>query len=165
MSDQHGAEDSIRLFGDPRAQFAERGPDRRSPDTGTTPHRTPVAQQQPRTRPDASSALRLGRGDPVATALLVLGLLSLTATIVAGSLILYNAKTVGAFSNPWDSTRVAIGLAVFAIGSILSALLTGLSRALTYLLGVFRQQARDAGLHTIAETPLDPTAAEVATGT
>ena len=153
------------MFGDPRAQFAERGPDRRAPDTGSTPHLTPLVSQQRRHRPDPSSALRLGRGDHVATALLILGLLSLTATIVAGSLILYNAKTVGAFSNPWDSTRVAIGLAVYAIGIILSALLIGLSRAITYLLAVFRQQARETGLHTIAETPLGPTADEVATGT
>ena len=165
VGEQEGAEDPIRLFGDPRAHFIDRGPERRTPDPDVAPLHTPLSAQLHHHRPDASRALRVGRGDPVATALLVLGALSFTATLVAGSLILYNAKTVGAFSNPWDSTRVAIGIAVFAIGTILSALLIGTSRAITYLLAVFRQRAREMERHTTAEAPSGLPADEAATGT
>ena len=90
---------------------------------------------------DPAHAVRLGRGDGVATLLMALGLLVFVATIIIGSLILYNAKTVGAFSDPWDSTRVAIGLAVLAIGTVQSALLVGLSRTISYLLANLRYRA------------------------
>ena len=153
------------MFGDPRAHFVERGPERRTPDSDPAAPLTPISPQQRLHRPDASSALRLGRGDPIATALLVLGILSFAATIVAGSLILYNAKTVGAFSNPWDSTRVAIGLAVLAIGAVLSALLVGLSRAIAYLLAVFRLRDRELGIQPRLGSPQGTSADETATGT
>jgi len=165
VGEREGAEDPIRLFGDPRAHFVDRGPERRAPDPDVAPLHTPLSSQLHHPRPDASSALRVGRGDPVATALLVLGVLSFAATIVAGSLILYNAKTVGAFSNPWDSTRVAIGIAVFAIGTVLSALLIGTSRAITYLLAVFRQRAREMERHTTVEAPSVRSTDEERTGT
>lgn len=74
----------------------------------------------------------------MAAALMVLAVLVLASTAIAGTLILYNAKAVGAFSNPWDSTRVAIGLAVLALGIVHTALLVGVSRAITYMLGSVR---------------------------
>ncbi len=84
----------------------------------------------------------------VATALTALGAVSFVTTIVVGSLILYNAKRVGAFSNPWDSTRVAIGLAVLAVGVILSALLVGVSRVIEYLVADLRLRAREVEART-----------------
>ena len=138
MADED-ADEPIRLFGDPRASRIERRPERRSswpPDTGEPPPRSLGAIA-------AAPAARLGRGDIVATALTALGAVSFVVTIIVGSLILYNAKRVGAFSNPWDSTRVAIGLAVFAVGIILSALLLGVSRVIEYLVADLRLRAHE----------------------
>lgn len=144
MTEAENGEDELpRMFGDSRAVFAERGPDRRSAAETTGPPENPL---QPTGIPqlrqlDPSSAVRLGRGDSVAAVLTGFGVVTFVATVIAGTLILYNAKSVGAFSNPWDSTRVAIGLAVLAVGLILSALLIGVSRAISYLLGVLRLSA------------------------
>lgn len=128
MSDVAGGEgEAVQLFGDPRSKFIERGPDRRS---------TPVESSEA-----ASPASALGRNhslassrpdDVLSTALAVLGLLVFGAAIIAGALILYNAKSVGAFRNPWDSTRVAIGITVLAVGIVQAAILIGLSRLLSY---------------------------------
>ena len=128
MSDVAGGEgEAVQLFGDPRSKYIERGPDRRS---------TPVESSEA-----ASPALALGTDhslassrpdDVLSTALAVLGLLVFGAAIIAGALILYNAKSVGAFRNPWDSTRVAIGITVLAVGIVQAAILIGLSRVLSY---------------------------------
>lgn len=140
----------VKLFGDPRSPLIERGPDRRT--TEPRPHRDvlpwgPAAPGGEVFRGvDPGHAVRIGRGDGVATALAVLGVLVFGSTIVAGGLILYNAKNIGAFRNPWDSTRVAIGLAVLAVGIVQSAILVGLSRAISYLLAGLRLRTREAEL-------------------
>lgn len=144
-------EPEVKLFGDPQSRFVERGSDRRR-STPTNPDATAVVAADPTVRLpapggvthrslDPAQAVRLGRGDAVATALSVLGILVLGVTIIVGTLILYNAKNVGAFSNPWDSTRVAIGLAVLAVGIVQSAILIGLSRVTAYLLAILRMRA------------------------
>ena len=99
------------------------------------------AQALPARHLNSGYALRSGRGDGFATVLMIAGILVLGGTIVAGVLILYNAKSVGAFRNPWDSTRVAIGIAVLAIGIVQAAILLGLSRALSYLAAERRRHA------------------------
>lgn len=140
------AEPPIKLFGDPRSPLVERGPDRRTISAGPSePVSRSVALEQPGVRrySEPGHALRSGRGDAVSTGLAVLAVLVFAATVIAGSLILYNAKTVGAFSNPWDSTRVAIGVTVLAVGIVQSALLIGVSRAIAYLLGGLRLRERD----------------------
>lgn len=155
MTDTAASDDepAIKLFGDPRSKFVERGPDRRRSDTGsspvlaaTSPEVTPRSATPPsatRRTLEPTHALRLGRGDSVSTVLSVLGVLVFGSTIIAGTLILYNAKDVGAFRNPWNSTRVAIGLAVLAVGIVQSAILIGLSRVTAYLLAILRMRAFD----------------------
>ena len=124
-----GNADEVQMFGDPRSKFVVRGPDRRSGTAMGDPSGDPTPQLGLDPHPPHA-----GRSNLMSTALAVLGLLVFGTSIIAGSLILYNAKTVGAFSNPWNSTRVAISLAVFALGIVLSAILLGLSRVLTLLL-------------------------------
>lgn len=150
MADED-VDEPIRLFGDPRAAQIERRPERRSswPPDASEPQRRPLGAIA------AAPVARLGRGDIVATALTALGAVSFVVTIIVGSLILYNARRVGAFSNPWDSTRVAIGLAVFAVGIILSALLLGVSRVIEYLVADLRLRAHEV------ETRSDEHRAEV----
>lgn len=163
MSDtaEFDEEPAIKLFGDPRAKFVERGPDRRIEQTIAPATMSRELLPRPAGPPassglrsiDPSHAVRLGRGDGVATALTVLGVMVFGATTIAGTLILYNAKNVGAFSNPWDSTRVAIGLAVLAVGIVQSAILIGLSRAVSYLLAILRLRSIDAQeLHSAGST-------------
>lgn len=136
----------ISLFGDPRSSFVQRGPERRVEDAPGA--RSDLALLAPPIRHfDPGHALRTGRGDGFATMLMVLGVLVFGASIIAGSLILYNAKNVGAFSNPWDSTRVAIGVSVLAVGVVHSVLLIGLSRVTSYLLAILRMRARHHELH------------------
>lgn len=154
-------EPAVKLFGDPRSKFVERGPDRRTPATTVTPlpsRELSRTAQQPATTGhrsmDPAQAIRLGRGDGVATALSVLGVLVFGTTVITGAIILYNAKNVGAFRNPWDSTRVAIGLAVLAVGIVQSAILVGLSRAVSYLLAILRLRSMDH--HESHVTPTGP---------
>lgn len=139
-------DEPTRLFGDARSPLVQRGPDRRSDSDGTGAHIV-AAPSRLMSRMDASSAVRLGGGDLVASLLAGFALVTFVATIIGGILILYNAKTNGAFSNPWDSTRVAIGIAVLAIGLVLSALLLGVSRAISYLLASLRLRALDLEMH------------------
>lgn len=154
MTDTAASDDepAVKLFGDARSKFVERGPDRRRSAPGpttalaaTSRDVTPRPGIPPATRRtiDPAHAIRLGRGDGVATALSVLGVMVFGVTIIAGTLILYNAKDVGAFSNPWNSTRVAIGLAVVAVGLVQSAILIGLARAVSYLLALLRLRSMD----------------------
>lgn len=141
-----GGEPAVKLFGDPRSKFIERGPDRRAAPTTVSRDLVRATGEPTGRQMDPVRAVRAGRGDGVATALAVLGVLLFGASMIVGTLILYNAKDVGAFSNPWNSTRVAIGIAVFAIGIVQSALLIGLSRAISYLLASVRLQTREAGV-------------------
>lgn len=138
-SDSASADEPIRMFGDPRSALVTRGPERRAtlvrhlaaepghdhphdPDHNVTPAR----------------GLRLGKGDGFATALNFLGILVFIASTVMGAIILYNANHYGALSDPLDSNRVAIGLAVLALGWVHSAVLIGVARALTYQLASLR---------------------------
>lgn len=136
----------VKLFGDPRSADVYRGPERRS--AATPAASTPSGGASTALpRHTEVPSVGLGRGDGFATFLFVLGTLVLLVTVVVGTLILYNARNVGAFSNPWDSTRVAIGLAVLAVGITQSALLIGLSRVTTYLVVLLRLRARDHDAH------------------
>lgn len=138
---------SGRLFGDPRSAYVQRGPERRAADeAGYVRPPELGAQALPARHLNSGYALRSGRGDGFATVLMIAGILVLGGTIVAGVLILYNAKNVGAFSNPWDSTRVAIGVAVLAVGLVQSVILIGLSRVTSYLLAIMRLRTREHDL-------------------
>ena len=154
MSDEAPVPDdvAVRLFGDPLSAVIYRGPERRSPsdpEAGGLSSRDlqhlPALTHERHMEPIPT--IRTGKGDGYATLLFVLGVTVLVITIGTGSLILYNAKTVGAFSNPWDSTRVALGLAVLAVGIVQSALLVGLSRATSYLLALLRLRSHDLERH------------------
>ncbi len=137
MTDVAGGEgDAVQLFGDPRSKYIERGPDRR---LGASDAPAP-GEAIPQLGVDAGQA-NTPTGDWLSTVLAVLGLFVFGSAIIAGALILYNAKSVGAFRNPWDSTRVAIGIAVLAIGIVQAAILLGLSRALSYLAAERRRHA------------------------
>lgn len=127
MDDGAGSGDpsQVKLFGDPRSKFVERGPDRRVAQPSPANINGVAAHDAP---PHHST-----RSDFLSTALAVLGLLVFGSALITGVLILYNAKTVGALRNPWDSTRVAIGLAVLALGVVQSAVLIGVSRILSML--------------------------------
>lgn len=139
-------ESEVALFGDPRsAEHVARGPDRRAS------HRPEVAEPAPEAlhtdehhiavvprSPTPGRALRLGRGDGWATALTTLGIIVFAASVISGGLILNNAQAVGAFSDPWNSNRVAIGLAVLGVGISQAALLIGVARAITYQLATLR---------------------------
>ena len=135
MSDEAGGDgNTVQMFGDPRSKFIERGPERRA------------AEDPPPEVKDSTPAFVLDgihanarRSDVAPTAFAVLGLLVFGAAVIVGGLILYNAKSVGAFRNPWDSTRVAIGITVLAIGMVQAAILLGLSRVLSYLAGERRR--------------------------
>lgn len=143
-------ESGVKLFGDPRSAVVYRGPERRTESVAADDHSSPSTAAPPTIRyVESHPTIRLGRGDGFATFLLVLGVLVFGVTVVAGTLILYNAKNVGAFSNPWDSTRVAIGSAVLAVGTVQAALLVGLSRATSYLLALLRQRSKDHDHHGI----------------
>ena len=148
-ADEDPAEEETpaKLFGDPHSQLIERGPERRAIESA--PNGDPAGRGRPledngRRRPsEPGHVLRSGRGDSVATGLIVLAVLVFGSTVIAGTLILYNAKTIGAFSNPWDSTRVAIGVSVLAVGLVQSAILVGVSRVISYLLGTIRVRERE----------------------
>jgi len=141
-----------KLFGEGRT-FVERGQDRRSiavehaAATATRAHVEAVRHDPPAfvagsRAHEADRALRLGRGDALASGLTALGVLVFVVTIVAGTIILNNARDVGAFSNPWNSNRVAIGLGVLAFGIIHTALLLGVARAIAYQRASARLQMR-----------------------
>lgn len=141
----------IRMFGDPRSEFVQRGPDRRRTVAAPTPvpvehHEEHVirleAEHLPPHRGDSARALRIGRGDAIATILNVAGFLLFGATLVMSAIIFSNAKNVGAFSDPWNSNRVAIGFAVLALGLIDSALLIGVARVISYQLATLRLKLR-----------------------
>lgn len=141
----------IALFGDPRSAHVVRGPDRRRNDAerpqfdvAHAPNHLDIVRGEgdhhvvvPRTT-GPGRALRLGRGDGFATALNILAVVLFASSLIGGSLILYNAQDVGAFSDPLNSNRVAIGLAVLGVGIALSALLAGVARAITYQLATLR---------------------------
>ncbi|MCO5312176.1 MAG: hypothetical protein M9952_04465 [Microthrixaceae bacterium] len=129
-----GAEE-VRLFGDPRSGLI----DRRSPGTPT-----PEGAAMARRATDIDSGVRLNRGTGFATFLLVSGWLLFGATLIAGGLIIYNAQEVGAFSNPWNSTRLAVGIAVLSIGLTQSILMIALSLVMTQLQTLMRFRFRDA---------------------
>lgn len=93
---------------------------------------------------DIDSGVRLNRGTGFATFLLVSGWLLFGATLIAGGLIIYNAQEVGAFSNPWNSTRLAVGIAVLSIGLTQSILMIALSLVMTQLQTLMRFRFRDA---------------------
>lgn len=118
-----GDPSEVRLFGDLQSGFVERGPERRSAGPGSATMDGGVVRH--------AYVHPASRGDVLSTVLAVLGLLVFGTAVIAGGLILHNAKTVGALRNPWDSTRVAIGLAVLAIGVVQSAILIGVSRILS----------------------------------
>lgn len=129
MSDEAGtAGEAVQLFGDPRSKFIERGPDRRL----TEDPQTEVKSLTPAFALEGVHA-NIRRNDIAPTAFAVFGLLVFGAAVIAGGLILYNAKSVGAFRNPWDSTRVVIGITVLAVGVVQATILLGLSRVLSYL--------------------------------
>lgn len=135
MNDEAGASDdsTVQLFGDPRSKFVERAAERRS-----------VVDDGDITGLGGLPSLpagRRGRDDGIATALMVLGVMVFGGTVIAGTLILINARDVGAFRNPWNSTRVAIGIAVFAIGLVQSAIVLGLARVLSHLAADRRRHA------------------------
>lgn len=147
------SDEEIALFGDPRSAQVVRGPDRRRGDhdgdrplfdaahapnhldivRGEGDHHVIISRAA-----GPGRALRLGRGDGFAATLTILGVVLFVASVVSGALILYNAQDVGAFSDPLNSNRVAIGFAVLGVGIALSALLVGLGRAITYLLATLR---------------------------
>ncbi|MFN8052111.1 MAG: hypothetical protein U0Q22_11775 [Acidimicrobiales bacterium] len=149
----------IKLFGDPRSAHVQRGPERRSTDRPNVDHAAADLAAEAHLdqlradndryaalamrSPAAARALRLGRGDGFATALNLLGGLVFGASVIAGAVILYNARSVGAFSNPWNSNRVAIGLAVLGVGISQAAMLVGLARVLTYQLATVRLRLRE----------------------
>lgn len=146
-----GDGDEVALFGDPRSALVVRGPDRRRPegeratfDADHAPNHLDLVRGEgehlamiPRSV-GSGRALRLGRGDGFATALNVLGVVVFVSSVVGGALILYNAQDVGAFSDPFNSNRVAIGVAVVGVGVSLSAILVGVARAITYQLATLR---------------------------
>ena len=146
-------DEPVKLFGDPRSALATRGPERRVR-SDDDDHRAAearaalVALEIERhhlltVRPfGAGRALRLGRGDGFATALNILSFVVFAISLGVGVIILYNAKDVGAFSDPFNSNRVAIGLAVLALGLIHAAILAGVSRAITYQLASLRLKMR-----------------------
>lgn len=164
-----GADDApVKLFGDPRSAMAARGPDRRArtndDDQRAADARSAVLaleiERHHLTTERASGAgraLRLGRGDGFATALNVLGVLVFATSVIAGSIILYNANDVGAFSDPFNSNRVAIGLAVLALGIVHSAILVGVARAITYQLASVRLRLKDGERHESGPTQLGST--------
>lgn len=144
----------VKLFGDPRSAVLTRGPDRRAKqerdETSVADARAAMLALElerhhlAALRPfGVGRALRLGRGDGFATALNVLGMLVFAGSLVAGVLILNNAQDVGAFSNPWNSNRLAIGIAVLALGFTHSAILIGVARAITYQLASLRLKMRE----------------------
>jgi hypothetical protein len=142
-SDELVDDPPVRLFGDPRSALVQRGPERRHDQviTAASPDLTSLSMKSRQI--DPGHALRSGRGDGFAAVLMVLGIMVFVATVITSTLILYNAKNVGAFSNPWDSTRVAIGLAVLAVGLVQSVILIGLSRVTSYLLAILRLRQQD----------------------
>lgn len=144
-------DEDVALFGDPRSAYVDRGPDRRRSSGERPPfdaEHAPNHLEIVRGEGDhiavisrstgTARALRLGRGDGFATALNLLGVVVFAASIVGGGLILYNAQDVGAFSDPLNSNRVAIGLAVLGVGVSLAAILVGVARAITYQLATLR---------------------------
>ena len=157
-----GDDSPVKLFGDPRASHVTRGPERRASKViegahaethleiirGDGDHHPSVIPRSP----GPGRALRLGRGDGFATSLNALGVLVLSGSIIAGCVILYNAKNVGAFSDPWNSDRVAIGLAVLGVGISLGALLLGVARAITYQLATLRLKMHELD-HAAATHP------------
>ena len=137
MNDMAGSEgDAVQLFGDPRSRYIERGPERR-----ISANESPAPGQAILPLGVDAGQANAPRSDLLSTVLAVLSLFVFGTAIIAGALILYNAKSVGAFRDPWDSTRVAIGIAVLAIGIIQAAILVGLSRALSYLSAERRRHA------------------------
>lgn len=160
MSDAPAApttDEPVKLFGDPHVGHVVRGPDRRSgdanhastsagaPATGRSAEQWAArfeADHLAGHRGDAVRALRIGGGDTVATLLHVGGFLLLGLTLVMSGIIFSNAKNVGAFSDPWNSNRVAIGFAVLAVGLIDSAILIGLARVISFQLATLRLTLR-----------------------
>lgn len=140
----------VKMFGDPRSALITRGPDRRVAHRATDSAAAPPAAALPSSAaaliraPRTSRAIRLGGGDTVGAMLWFLGILVLIAAAMFGTLILVNARSLGAFSNPWNSNRVAIGLTVYALGSVHGALLIGVSRAITYHRAAFRMLSQVA---------------------
>lgn len=147
-----GSATDIALFGDPRSPLVQRGPDRRrshpvEPSTQLEIEALRLEVERLTATHHSTGpgrALRLGRGDGFATALNVLGLLVFVGTLIVSSLIFYNAQNVGAFSDPWDSSRVAIGCAVLSLGLVHAAVLIGVARAITYQLATLRLKIREA---------------------
>lgn len=144
------AEEPIKMFGDPRSAFVQRGPDRRRTVTPTDEATVEAIRREIEQHLSAAarnrgrvSAVRSGRGDAYSTALSALGVVVFLVSVVAGSIILYNAKSVGAFSDPWDSSRVAIGLVVLGLGIVHAAILLGVARAITYQLAALRLRQRE----------------------
>lgn len=147
MSDETASlgEVAVKMFGDPRSVDVYRGPERRDEGAGSAvatrrqgegPSPVVISTEVP--------SVGLGRGDGFATFLFGLAVVVVLVTVVIGTLILFNARNQGAFRNPWDSTRVAIGLAVLAVGTIQSVLLFAASRIMTYLVVLLRLRTRDA---------------------
>lgn len=156
------ADEPVKLFGDPRSGHVRRGPDRRvapdplASDAAVPDNHVPDNHVPEGVRADGEwhiytagrhhdfgRALRLGRGDSWATALNVLGMIVLVVSVVAGVLILNNAQDVGAFDDPFNSNRVAIGISVLGLGIVHAAILIGVARAITYQLAGLRLRLRD----------------------
>jgi len=149
----HTEAEPVRMFGDPLSAFVQRGPDRRasSEDINVEALRREIDLHLTAAHRKAGPgrAARLGHGDGYAMALNILALIVFVVTIVAGTVILYNAKDVGAFANPWDSSRVAIGLVVLGVGIVHSAILLGVARAITYQLAALRLKMRELDVATL----------------